>query len=90
LPVRVPQLAQKIEPGPVPSPLIVPTPIPGPVQKVEPIPIVRPEPIKMVVEPVKVKAVGRCPICGKVILLEQVECVKCGWKVIPKQLVPFG
>ena len=91
-PVRVnePKVVQKKEPEPIPVPITAPTTIPEPVQKAEPVPIVKPEPIKLVVAPVKVEALGRCPICGKVILLNQVECVKCGWKVVPGNLVPFG
>lgn len=37
--------------------------------------------------PIKVKALGRCPMCGKVIVLGQVECIKCGWKVITEKIV---
>ncbi len=40
--------------------------------------------------PIRVEAIGRCPMCGKVIMLNQVECFKCGLKVNPKKLMPIG
>jgi hypothetical protein len=39
--------------------------------------------------PVKVEALGRCPVCGKVIVVGQTECFKCGWKVQPENLAGF-
>lgn len=40
--------------------------------------------------PIRVEAIGRCPMCGKVIMINQVECFKCGLKVNPKKLMPIG
>jgi hypothetical protein len=39
--------------------------------------------------PLKVEAIGRCPMCGKVVVIGSPECFKCGWKVVPENLVGF-
>ena len=63
---------------------------PRPVQRIAPKAIPRAELAKSAkFIPVRVEAIGRCPMCGKVIVLDQAECFKCGWKVIPKKLVPL-
>ena len=61
--------------------------LPGPAQVEEQGTTPQPRPVKFI--PVRVMAVGRCPMCGKVIVLDQKECFKCGWNVVPSKLVPF-
>jgi hypothetical protein len=39
--------------------------------------------------PLEVEAIGRCPMCGKVILRDQSECIKCGWKVVLNKIGPL-
>jgi hypothetical protein len=39
--------------------------------------------------PIMVESLGRCPMCGKVIVLGRTECVKCGWKVVPERMIQF-
>jgi hypothetical protein len=58
------------------------------VQRKIPKPIPRSErpPISM---PVQVQAIGLCPMCGKVILKDRAECIKCGWMVVPSRVVPL-
>ncbi len=48
------------------------------------------QPVTEKLVPIRVEAIGRCPMCGKVIMLNQVECFKCGLKVNPKKLMPIG
>jgi hypothetical protein len=61
-----------------------------PLQRIIPKPIPRTERPKGAVSvPLKVEAIGCCPMCGKVILMEQSECVKCGWKVVQNKAVPL-
>ena len=59
-------------------------------KEVEPVEIAEPKTVgQEVYDPIKVEALGRCPVCGKVIAVGQEECVKCHWKVEPDGLVRF-
>jgi hypothetical protein len=83
----------KIEqPGESPVKDTQPTILTEPARAIPPEPMVMhpPEPPKPErIIPVKVEAIGRCPMCSKVILLDQKECVKCGLRVDRKKLLPL-